>query len=84
MRPRDRTRVTKTSHRGPERRTGQLPPERVQPVILTRKFADVINDIDLAGRSVGDRLPLSVRDARLLIAEGWAEDVPEPKRRKIG
>jgi len=53
----------------------------VCPVRLTRKYAEVIDDIDLTGREVGDRLPLPTRDARLLIAEGWAEPVPPSERR---
>lgn len=55
---------------------------RVCPVRLTRKFAEAIDDIDLRGREVGDRLPLRSRDARLLIAEGWAEPVPPSERRR--
>jgi hypothetical protein len=64
---------------GPERRTAQLPPDRVLPVILNRKLAEIVDDIDLAGYRVGDRLPLEPAAARLLIAEGWA--VPTPRRR---
>lgn len=74
--------MAKTNYKGPERRTGELPSDHVCPVILTRKLADVIDDIDLGGRRVGDRLPLSRREAQLLIAEGWAENVPARGRRK--
>lgn len=56
--------------------------QRVCPVRLTRKYADAIDDIDLRGRKVGDRLPLPSRDARLLVAEGWAEPVPPSERRR--
>lgn len=85
MRPLERTEVVKvnTNYKGPERRTGQLPPDHVQPVILTRKLAEVIDDIDLSGRRVGDRLPLTSREARLLIAEGWAEAPPAANLRRI-
>jgi hypothetical protein len=50
-------------------------------VVLTRKFADAIDGIDLAGRDVGDRLPLNRHEAQLLIAEGWARPVPDAQRR---
>ena len=67
------------TYRGPERRADQLPPDRVLPVILNRKLADIVDDIDLTGFRVGDRLPLEPAAARLLIAEGWAR--PSPRRR---
>lgn len=50
--------------------------------MLTRKLAEVINGIDLSERSVGDRVPLGRTDARLLIAEGWAEPAPCDERRR--
>ena len=39
---------------------------------LTRKLAEVIDGVDLTGRSVGDIVKLPASEARLLIAEGWA------------
>jgi hypothetical protein len=39
---------------------------------LTRKFAELIDGIDLSRRRVGDVIEIPVREARLLIAEGWA------------
>jgi hypothetical protein len=39
---------------------------------LTRKFAESIDGIDLSKRSVGDVIDLPIREARTLIAEGWA------------
>ena len=53
----------------------------VEPVVLTRKYAQVIDGVDLVGRKVGDRLPLRRHDAALLIAEGWARPVPYEQRR---
>ena len=53
----------------------------VEPVVLTRKYAEAINGIDLGGREVGDRLPLNRRDADVLIAEGWARPVSASERR---
>ena len=40
---------------------------------LTRKFADLINGIDLSKAHTGETLDLSTRDAQMLLAEGWAE-----------
>jgi hypothetical protein len=40
---------------------------------LTRKLADLINGIDLSKAREGETLDLSEREARLLMAEGWAE-----------
>ena len=48
-------------------------------VRLTRKFADLINGIDLSKAHTGETLDLSEREAELLLAEGWAEYTgPEP------
>lgn len=54
----------------------------VEPVVLTRKLADVIDDIVLAGHRVGDRLVLAKRQAALLIAEGWARPAGPTERRR--
>lgn len=54
---------------------------RIVPVRLTRKLANVIDGVDLSRRKVGQRLPLEKHEARLLLAEGWAEPVPECERR---
>jgi hypothetical protein len=42
-------------------------------VRLIRKFAETIDGIDISHCRVGDVLELSLDDARILIAEGWAE-----------
>jgi hypothetical protein len=47
-------------------------PNRVTPVRLTRKYANAIDGVDLSHHNVGDYLNLDARDARMLIAEGWA------------
>ena len=55
-------------------------------VRLTRKFAQMINGIDLSRARAGEEIELSRRDAELLVAEGWAcvidkaDDRP-PRRR---
>jgi hypothetical protein len=41
-------------------------------VRLIKKLADIIDGVDLRGRSVGDLLNLKPREAKLLIAEQWA------------
>ena len=69
-------------YNGPDRRAPDNRPEEVEPVVLTRKLAQVINGIDLSERLVGDRVPLRCAEARLLIAEGWAEPVPSDERRR--
>lgn len=42
-------------------------------VRLIRKFADLINGVDLSKAKAGETLDLSARDANILLAEGWAE-----------
>lgn len=80
MRSRD-DRHDEHTYRGPDRRHHE-PPDEVEPVVLTRKYAEAIDGIDLAGRQVGDRLPLSRREAVMLIAEGWARPTPGEQRRR--
>jgi hypothetical protein len=69
-------------YKGSDRRAADTRPEEIEPVVLTRKLAEVINGIDLSERCVGDRLPLSRAEARLLIAEGWARPTPPDERRR--
>ena len=44
-------------------------------VRLIRKFAQIINGIDLSRVSAGDEIELTPREADMLIAEGWAAPV---------
>jgi hypothetical protein len=44
-------------------------------VRLIRKFAQVINGIDLSSVSTGDEIDLTPREAEMLIAEGWAAPI---------
>ena len=46
--------------------------DHVTSVRLTRKLAEAIDGVDLSHNKVGDQLDLTPRDARMLIAEGWA------------
>ena len=39
---------------------------------LTKKFANVLNGVDLTQASVGRLMTVSDRDGEMLIAEGWA------------
>lgn len=54
-------------------------------VRLTRKFAEILNGIDLSRTKAGEEIELSKREADLLIAEGWASPLDvahdKPKRR---
>ena len=62
--------VNQRDKRRPAREGGT---DEVRCVRLTRKYADVIDGVDLSHAHVGDRLDLSPHDAEVLIAEGWAE-----------
>ena len=66
---------------GPERRL-RVFAEDVEPVFLTRKYAETIDGVELVGCAVGDRLPLHPRAAHLLIAEGWARPTTLEQRRR--
>jgi hypothetical protein len=54
----------------------------VEPVVLTKKYAEILNDVELTNYDVGDRICLSHGDAAMLLAEGWAKSVPPGQRRK--
>ena len=53
---------------------------------LNRKFAQAINGIDLSRAQAGQDLVLPLREARMLIAEGWATPLDgandKPKRKQ--
>jgi hypothetical protein len=48
-------------------------------VVLTRKYAERIDGVDLSESKVGDVLELTRTDAVALLAEGWA--LPERRNR---
>lgn len=52
-------------------------------VRLTRKYAAMIDGVDLEDVSVGDLFELSPHDADMLIAEGWAEPAADRRRAKL-
>jgi hypothetical protein len=49
---------------------------------IIRKLANVLNGVNLSDVGVGDCVDVSARDARMLIAEGWAEII-DPHLRKV-
>lgn len=51
-------------------------PGQIMRVKLVRKFANVLNGIDLTKANVGDVLNLPPFHAAMLVAEGWAEVAP--------
>jgi hypothetical protein len=48
-------------------------------VRLTRKLAECIDGVDLSDHRVGEIIDVSPAEARLLLAEQWAE-LAEPQR----
>jgi len=44
-------------------------------VRLTKKFAEVLDGVDLSRSQVGESLDVTRQEAELLLAEGWAEPV---------
>jgi hypothetical protein len=54
-------------------------------VKLVRKFASVLNGIDLTKVSVGDVISVAPHQAVLLILEGWAVEAPHtPGALRVG
>ena len=51
-------------------------------VRLVRKFAEMIDGVDLSQRSAGQTFRIPIDDARLLIAEGWAVSAEPQSRRE--
>jgi hypothetical protein len=47
--------------------------ERRMKVRLTRKLAPSLNGVNLSAIQIGEVVELPEREARMLIAEGWAE-----------
>jgi hypothetical protein len=44
-------------------------------VQLIRKFADVLNGIDLTKARVGDIVNVKAHEAAILVMEGWAREI---------
>ena len=79
----DSERENSRRYTGRERRLSGAPSDEVVPVRLMQKLADVVDGVDLRGHDVGDRLPLSRREAELLVAERWAVPTPPEQRRRF-
>ena len=78
---RSRSRSDDPSHQqGVERRRPVLD-ETKASVRLTRKYAEMIDGVDLTEANVGDELNLTPHEADVLVAEGWAERAPDRGRR---
>lgn len=52
-------------------------------VRLVRKYAQMIDGVNLEHTSVGDQLELTQREANILIAEGWAVHAEERRGRTL-
>jgi len=50
---------------------------------IVRKFANVLNGVDLSNIGVGDVVDLMPYQAKMLILEGWAEEAPHAPGRLI-
>ena len=59
------------------------PADEIASVRLIRKYAEMIDGVNLEEAEVGDRLELSKHDADVLIAEGWAERAADERRVRL-
>jgi hypothetical protein len=66
-----------------ERWTADAGADEIASVRLIRKYADILDGVNLQTAKVGDRLDLPRRDADVLIAEGWAERAEERRVRLV-
>jgi hypothetical protein len=55
--------------------------DQTMRVKLVRKFANVLNGVDLTKANVGDVLNLPPFHAAMLIAEGWGEEASQIRDR---
>jgi hypothetical protein len=68
---------------GTDRRNSGRRADDTASVRLIRKYAEMIDGVNLEEAEVGDRLELSRRDADVLIAEGWAERTTDERRVRL-
>lgn len=64
-------------------RQGHRRSDETACVRLIRKYAEMIDGVNLEEAEVGDRLELSRHDAEVLIAEGWAERAADERRVRL-
>ena len=67
----------------PERRRNIGTSRETVFVRLVRKYAEMIDGVNLKHTSVGDQLELTRREANILIAEGWAVHAEERRGRAL-
>ena len=67
----------------PERWAADASADEIASVKLIRKYAEILDGVNLQTAKVGDRLDLPRRDAEVLIAEGWAERAEERRVRVL-
>jgi len=67
---------------GADRRS-RRPADEIASVRLIRKYAEMIDGVNLEEAEVGDRLELSKHDADVLVAEGWAEHAADQRRVRL-
>jgi hypothetical protein len=79
----DPSKPKRTPEKLPETDRGNPAPSGTESVRLIRKYAQMIDGVNLEAAQVGDRLQLSKRDAEVLIAEGWAERAPDDHRVRL-
>jgi hypothetical protein len=60
-----------------------MPARSRSNVHLTKKFANFLDGIDLSRVKAGEHIELSEREARILVAEGWARPISAAERRAI-
>ena len=58
--------------------------DELTTIRLIRKYADVLDGIDLERAAVGDWIELPWRAAAILIAEGWAEREDHTRPGRLG
>jgi hypothetical protein len=80
----DRSRPKSTPDESPRTEPrGYARRDETQSVRLIRKYADMIDGVNLEAAEVGDRLELPRQDAEILIAEGWAERARDERRVRL-
>src|SRR5688572_2330946 len=68
---------------GTDRRNSRRRADEIASVRLIRKYAEMIDGVNLEEAEVGDRLELSKHDADVLVAEGWAEHAADQRRVRL-
>lgn len=81
MDPEDTSKRKSTPDESPRtERRGHPRSDGTESVRLIRKYAEMIDGVNLEDAKVGDQLELPRHDAEILIAEGWAERAANERR----